>query len=86
MSMETSNHGHRDVPGYPVFYDSQHKVLSLPPIINSDLTKITLDTTDVFIDCTATDQTKLEIVINTMVAMFSVYSAELFTYVTRQTT
>ena len=65
---------------YPVFYDSGHNVLSLPPIINSDLTKITLDTTDVFIDCTATDQTKLEIVINTMVAMFSVYASQPFTY------
>jgi len=56
-------------------------VLSLPPIINSDLTKITLDTTDVFIDCTATDQTKLEIVINIMVAMFSMYCSEPFTYI-----
>jgi phenylalanyl-tRNA synthetase beta chain len=69
----------RDAPGYPVFLDSERHVLSLPPIINSDLTKISLDTTDVFIDCTATDQTKLEIVINTMVAMFSVYASEPFT-------
>ena len=69
----------RDAPEYPVFYDSEHNVLSLPPIINSDLTKISLDTTDIFIECTATDQTKLEIVINTMVAMFSVYCSEPFT-------
>jgi phenylalanyl-tRNA synthetase beta chain len=69
----------RDSPGYPVFYDSGHNVLSLPPIINSDLTKIALDTTDVFVECTATDQTKLDIVINTMVAMFSIYCSEPFT-------
>ena len=71
----------RDAPGYPVFLDSNRKVMSLPPIINSDLTKITLDTTDVFIDCTATDQTKLEIVINIMVAMFSMYCSDPFTYI-----
>ena len=64
---------------YPVIYDSEHHVLSLPPIINGDLSKITLDTNDIFIECTATDQTKLEIVINTMVAMFSVYASEPFT-------
>ena len=29
---------------YPVFYDQDRKVLSLPPIINSEATKITLDT------------------------------------------
>jgi phenylalanyl-tRNA synthetase beta chain len=63
-----------------VFYDSNHHVLSLPPIINSDLTKISVDTEDVFIECTATDQTKLDIVINIMVAMFSVYASEPFTY------
>lgn len=63
-----------------MIYDSKGEVLSLPPIINSDLTKITLDTRDVFIECTATDQTKLEIVINIMVSMFSVYASEPFTY------
>ena len=71
----------RDSPVYPVIYDSNRHVLSLPPIINGDLTKISLDTTDVFIECTATDQTKLEIVINTMVAMFSCYASEPFTYI-----
>jgi phenylalanyl-tRNA synthetase beta chain len=70
----------RDAPGYPVFLDADRHVLSLPPIINSDLTKISLDTTDVFIDCTATDQTKLEVVINIMVSMFSMYCSEPFTY------
>lgn len=69
----------RDSPVYPIFYDDVDQVLSLPPIINSEHTKITLDTTNVFIDVTATDKTKLEIVVNQLVAMFSEYCSEPFT-------
>jgi phenylalanyl-tRNA synthetase beta chain len=46
-------------------------VLSLPPIINGAKSAITLDTRDVFIECTATDLNKAKIVLNTVVAMFS---------------
>ncbi|KAF9437044.1 phenylalanine--tRNA ligase subunit beta [Entomortierella beljakovae] len=69
----------RDSPVYPVIYDSNRQVLSLPPIINSNHSKITLDTKNVFIECTATDLTKAKIVLNTMVTMFSEYCAEPFT-------
>ncbi|KAF9965512.1 phenylalanine--tRNA ligase subunit beta [Mortierella alpina] len=69
----------RDSPVYPIIYDSKRQVLSLPPIINSNHSKITLDTKNVFIECTATDFTKGKIVLNTMVAMFSEYCAEPFT-------
>lgn len=69
----------RDKPVYPVIFDSQRIVCSMPPIINGDHTKITLNTRNVFIDLTATDRTKLEIVNNIMVAMFSQYCAEPFT-------
>ena len=51
----------------------------MPPIINSNHSKITLDTTNVFIDITATDKTKLEIVNQILVAMFSQYCEEPFT-------
>ena len=34
---------------YPAFFDSERNVLSLPPIINSEKTKITTDTKNVFI-------------------------------------
>jgi phenylalanyl-tRNA synthetase beta chain len=61
------------MPGYPVFYDSNRDVLSLPPIINGDLTKITFDTRDILIEITATDKTKLDISISIMIVMFSVY-------------
>lgn len=69
----------RDSPVYPVIYDSNHDVCSLPPIINGDQSKITVDTKNVFIECTATDKTKVELVINIIVSMFSQYTAEKFT-------
>ncbi|SGZ58892.1 CIC11C00000005859 [Sungouiella intermedia] len=68
----------RDLPRYPVVLDSNRTVCSMPPIINSDHSKITLDTKNVFIEVTGTDRTKTELVINQMVAMFSVYSATPF--------
>ncbi|CAL1207064.1 phenylalanine--tRNA ligase, beta subunit [Candida parapsilosis] len=64
----------RDSPVYPVMLDANRTVASLPPIINSDHSKITLNTKNVWIDVTGTDRTKTEIVIETLVAMFSRYS------------
>jgi phenylalanyl-tRNA synthetase beta chain len=69
----------RDKPVYPIIYDANRTVLSMPPIINSNHSKITLNTTDVFIDITATDKTKLEIVSQILVAMFSPYCSEPYT-------
>ena len=69
----------RDAPVYPVIYDSNKVVCSLPPIINGDHSKISLDTKNVFIEITATDATKLQIVTDMMVTMFSMYCAEPFT-------
>ena len=72
----------KDSPVYPIIYDSTQQVLSMPPIINSNHTKITLDTKNVFIDLTATDKTKLGIVTNIMVSMFAQYCKDPFTCVT----
>ncbi|KAK5135471.1 hypothetical protein LTR08_005259 [Meristemomyces frigidus] len=69
----------RDSPVYPVIYDANRTVLSLPPIINGNHSKLTLATTNIFIDITATDKTKLEIVTHILVAMFSQYCADPFT-------
>ena len=71
----------RDSPVYPIIYDKDDHVLSFPPIINSERSKITLNTRNVFVDLTATDLTKLSIVTNIVVAMFSEYCDEPFTYV-----
>ncbi|OJK02822.1 hypothetical protein ASPACDRAFT_75931 [Aspergillus aculeatus ATCC 16872] len=69
----------RDHPVYPVIYDSKRTVCSLPPIINGDHSKITLDTKNVLIEITALDKTKVEIVNRMMVTMFSQYCTEPFT-------
>uniref|UniRef100_A0AAG5CWK2 Phenylalanine--tRNA ligase beta subunit n=1 Tax=Anopheles atroparvus TaxID=41427 RepID=A0AAG5CWK2_ANOAO len=69
----------RDSPVYPVIYDANGVVLSLPPIINGDHSKITLNTKNVFIECTATDLTKARVVLDTLVCMFSTHCAKQFT-------
>ena len=51
----------------------------MPPIINSEHSKITLNTRNVFIDVTATDATKLAIVVNIVSTMFSEYCDDPYT-------
>lgn len=68
-----------DSPVYPIIYDTTRQVLSMPPIINSEGTKISVDTKNVFIDVTATDETKLQYVVDMIVTMFSEYCSEPFT-------
>ena len=64
---------------YPVMMDSNGIIMSLPPIINSQHTKMTLNTHNVLLDVTGLDQTKCEIVLNTLIAMFSIYCKNPFT-------
>uniref|UniRef100_A0A7S4IXX5 phenylalanine--tRNA ligase n=1 Tax=Odontella aurita TaxID=265563 RepID=A0A7S4IXX5_9STRA len=68
----------KDSPLYPVVLDGNEVVLSLPPIINGARSKISVDTRNVFVECTATDLTKANIVLDTVVAMFSEYCADPF--------
>eukprot|EP00457_Paulinella_chromatophora_P004005 gb/GEZN01004015.1/.p1 GENE.gb/GEZN01004015.1/~~gb/GEZN01004015.1/.p1 ORF type:complete len:625 (-),score=84.71 gb/GEZN01004015.1/:174-2021(-) len=68
-----------DHPVHPVIYDSNGVVLSLPPIINGEHSKISLKTRNIFIECTGTDLTKLETTLNMLVASFSEYCAKPFT-------
>ncbi|MBU3912528.1 MAG: phenylalanine--tRNA ligase subunit beta [Nanoarchaeota archaeon] len=50
---------------FPVYYDSNNEVLSMPPIINShSLGKITSETKDVLIECTGTSLETLKKVIS----------------------
>ena len=65
-------------PVYPVIYDSNDKVLSLPPIINGKHSRIQMHTENVFIECTGTDITKCNIVLDTVVTMFSEYCSAPF--------
>lgn len=57
-------------------YDSNGVVLSLPPIINGDHSKITLDTKNIFIECTATDLTK----VCTFMSIYAFYNPNLYTF------
>lgn len=66
-------------PLYPIIYDSNGVVLSMPPIINGNHSKISLNTKNVFIECTATDLTKAKITLDMVVTMFSEYCEEPFT-------
>lgn len=68
----------RDSPVYPVIHDANGVVLSLPPIINGDHSKISVDTKNIFIECTATDLTKAKIVLDTVVTLFSEYCSKPF--------
>ncbi|EGC31656.1 hypothetical protein DICPUDRAFT_50060 [Dictyostelium purpureum] len=63
----------KDSAVYPGIYDSNNVLLSLPPIINGEHSKIKLSTKNVFIEVTATDRTKANIVLNTMLTMFAEY-------------
>lgn len=62
-----------DAPRYPVFYDAKRTVLSLPPIINSEATKISVDTKNVFIDMTGTDLNKIKICLAILAGQFSMH-------------
>jgi len=68
----------QDKEFYPVIYDSNDVVCSLPPIINGEHSKITLNTKNIFIECTATDLHKAEQVLDVVVTMFSEYCANKF--------
>ncbi|KAL7713271.1 phenylalanine--tRNA ligase [Entamoeba marina] len=52
---------------------------SLPPLINGNHSKITLDTHDVFVDITGMDQTKVMMGLQTIVTCFSMYTSTPFT-------
>lgn len=63
-------------PLHPVIYDSQQRVLSLPPIINGDHSKITLATRNILIECTGTDLIKLEMALSVLVSAWSEWCAD----------
>ncbi|CAG9572809.1 putative phenylalanyl-tRNA synthetase [Leishmania major strain Friedlin] len=67
-------------PTYPVVYDGTgQNVLSLPPIINSHYSAISVDTRNIFIECTAPDHYKAQVLVNQLVCAFSVYCEDPFT-------
>ena len=49
---------------YPIIFDSKNKVLSFPPIINGELTTVTDDTKNLFLDLTGTDFKAVNLALN----------------------
>ncbi|GFO97571.1 phenylalanyl-trNA synthetase subunit beta [groundwater metagenome] len=52
---------------YPLILDAENNVLSFPPIINGELTRVTEDTTDLFIEVTGLDPA-VSVALNIVVA------------------
>uniref|UniRef100_A0A8C9GQZ4 Phenylalanine--tRNA ligase beta subunit n=1 Tax=Piliocolobus tephrosceles TaxID=591936 RepID=A0A8C9GQZ4_9PRIM len=79
MHLKPYLHIIKDCNRYSVIVDAKNNILSLPPIINCDNTKLTLDTKNILIECTGTDKNKLEIVLNIICYMLSEYCLPKYT-------
>ncbi len=55
------------VEDYPIITDKNNEVLSFPPIINGELTKVTKDTKDLFIEITGTCELAVNQALNIVV-------------------
>ena len=56
---------------YPLIIDKDEQVLSMPPIINGELTKLKEDTTNIIVDVTGTDERAVEQSLNIICASFA---------------
>lgn len=63
----------RDSPVYPLVLDSNDVVCSVPPIINGEHSKITINTKNVLIEVTALNRPKAYICLNNIIWSFSEY-------------
>lgn len=64
---------------FPIFVDAENNVLSMPPIINSELTgKITEKTQDVFVECSGFDIEILEKCLNIIVTSMAEIGGKIY--------
>ncbi|MDD5331667.1 MAG: phenylalanine--tRNA ligase subunit beta [Candidatus Nanoarchaeia archaeon] len=64
---------------YPIFIDSKNKILSMPPIINSnDTGKVTESTKEIFIECSGFSFESCKITLNILVTMFADIGGEIY--------
>ena len=54
----------REFPRFPLIVDAREQVLSFPPIINGELTRVTDATKNLLLDTTGTDQKAVRIAVN----------------------
>lgn len=64
---------------YPLIMDSGDNILSMPPIINGELTKLTVDTKNLFVDVTGTDKQAVERTLNIIATSFAESGAQIQT-------
>ncbi len=57
-------------PRYPIITDINHDVLSFPPIINGELTRVTEDTKNIFVDITGTDFRAIDNALKILITSF----------------
>lgn len=58
-------------PRYPLIVDADDQVLSFPPIINGELTRVTTETTDILLDTTGTDKRAVMTAVNIICTAFA---------------
>lgn len=61
----------RDFEKYPLILDKDDNVLSMPPIINGELTKIKEDTKNIIVDVTGTDERAVNQALNIICSSFA---------------
>lgn len=63
---------------YPIFIDSNNKILSMPPIINSEeIGRINQETKEIFIECSGTDIKSLDKALNIIVTTLADMGGEI---------
>ena len=60
-----------DFDKYPLILDKDDNVLSMPPIINGELTKLTEDTKNIIVDVTGTDERAVNQALNIICSSFA---------------
>lgn len=64
---------------FPVFADANNEILSMPPIINSQLTgKVTEKTKDVFVECSGFDLEILKLCLNILVTVMAEMGGKIY--------
>lgn len=68
-----------DFDKFPLQIDSKGRVLSMPPIINSNYSgKMDTETKDIFVECTGPDEESLDNTMNILAAMFADWGGEVY--------
>lgn len=67
----------QDFDKYPLILDKDDQVLSMPPIINGELTKLTEDTHNIIVDVTGTDERAVNQALNIICSSFAEVSGQI---------